>query len=76
MAAAAVTASPAEHDEVTHPDSAPVQRAITRLAARCKSSISTFTRSNSSTTEITSGAVTFAPTMVGVPIAFKTRRMP
>src|SRR5581483_3767724 len=76
IAAAAVIASAEEAEEVTQPASAPVIRAIKRQAARCKVSISKLSWSASAVADATSGAATFAPTIVGVPIALITRVSP
>ena len=76
MEAAVARVSAAAAPVVTIPASAPVRRAIVRLAAACNSAISTEARAAAAMAATTSGAIKAPPSRVSVPAALIRRFTP
>ena len=76
MQAAAAMTMPAELQLVMNPASAPVTRAMTRLAAAWSSAISTEWGSSAAMAATTSSLTGLAPNTVSVPEALMSRARP
>ena len=76
MHAPAARASAPKAPDVTSPASAPVWRAITRLAASCSSSMTTALRAASCIASTASAHIMVPPSRVSVPAALTTGRTP